>query len=256
MKICKWRKIFILSKATQFFAVNFCKSCTWVAVRIFPLYKWKALNNAYDKKKLRKFELKNSLYFSEILSKWKIGEFSANIFRRDLNIHRHLIHLTCLLKYTVNSTLPQFLLAELPGAPYRRCRATATLGESPDGHDGHEARSSLEAAHNAGPKDRCLHGLSALCPLPSNTATGAQRGRDGRGSDATATAATAAAAAATDAGPATQQHRKLTNNGGDSPTRVRDSGRRDAIVAVSGSESGPQDRTARTPSGTQAGSRL
>lgn len=181
-------------------------------------------------------------------------EIFQQIFWRDVNIYKHLIHLTC-LQTTVNSTLPQFLLAELPGASYRRCRATATLGEPPDRYDGHEARSSLEAAHNAGPKDRCLYGLSALCPLPSNTATGAQRGGDGRGSDATATAA--AAAAATDAGSATQQHRKLTNNGGDSPTRARDSsGRRDAIVAVSGPESGPQDRTARTPSGTQAGSRL
>lgn len=160
------------------------------------------------------------------------------------------------LKYTVNNTLPQFLLAELSGAPYRRCRAAASLGEPPYGHDRHEARSSLEAAHNAGPKDRRLHGLSALRPLPSNTATGAQRGGHGRGGDATATATTAAATA-TDAGPATQQHRKLTNNGGDSPNGVRDSsGRRDAIVAVSGPESGPQDRTARNPSGTQAGSRL
>lgn len=105
-------------------------------------------------------------------------------------------------KYTVNNMLPQFLFAELPGAPHRRCRAAATLGESPDGDDGHEARSSLEAANNASPKDRRLHGLSALCPLSSNTATGAQRGGYGRGGDATATATTAAATA-TNAGPAT-----------------------------------------------------
>lgn len=154
-----------------------------------------------------------------------------------------------------------FLFAEFPGASHRRCRATVALGGSSNGSDGHEARSSVEAARYARSEARRLYGVLALRALPSNAVASAER--CGRCGDATAAAtaaattaatATAAAAATADVGSATQQHRELTNNGGDSPVGARDSsGRYDP---VSGPEPSPQDRAARAPSGTQAGSRL
>lgn len=100
--------------------------------------------------------------------------------------------------------------------------------------------------------------MPALCPLSPNATTGVERsGRSGDATAATTAAATTAATATADAGSATQQHRELTNNGGDSPIGIRDScGRRDPDAAISGPEPGSQDRTARTSSGTQAGSRL
>jgi len=139
-----------------------------------------------------------------------------------------------------------FLFAEFPGASHRRCSIAATLGEPPERHDGHEARSSLEAAHDVSSETRCLHGMLALCPLSPIVGVECS---GGGGGDATATATTA------DAKSTTQQHRELTNNGGDSSIGVRDSSGQ-CVPIVSGSKPGPQDRTARTPSGTQAGSRL
>lgn len=140
-----------------------------------------------------------------------------------------------------------FLFAEFPGASHRRCGTAATLGEPPNRYDGHEARSSLEVARDVGSETRCLHGMLALCPLSPNTATGVER--SGRSGDATATAAATATTA--DAESTTQQHRELTNNGGDSSIGIRDSsGQRVPGAIVSGSKPGPQDRTACTTSGT------
>ena len=96
----------------------------------------------------------------------------------------------------------------------------------------------------------CLH--CAHChqtPLPALNAAAAAAAAAGVAA-ATPTATPTATAAATDAWETTQQHGELTNNGGDF---TGPGGRVDALCRP---EQGPQDRTARSTSHTQAGSRL
>lgn len=140
------------------------------------------------------------------------------------------------------------MIIEFPGAPHRRSSVAPSLGGPPDSADGNEARPSPEASCPAGPEAGRLHGLFALCALPSDTSAGTERGRGRGGCFATATPA--ATATATVAWKAAKQHGKLTNNGGDS------SGPGGRAHALHGPEQGPQDRTARITSHTQAGSGL
>ncbi|OAD60266.1 hypothetical protein WN48_06116 [Eufriesea mexicana] len=134
------------------------------------------------------------------------------------------------------------LLAEFPRAPNRRSSVAPSLGGPPDRADGNEARPSPEASRPAGSEAGRLHGLFALCTLPSDTSPSTECGR-GRGSRVAA-ATPAATAAATVAWKAAKQHGKLTNNGGDS------SGPGGRAHALYGPEQGPQDRTARITSHT------
>ena len=138
--------------------------------------------------------------------------------------------------------------AEFPRAPDRWSGIAPSFGGSFNRAYGNEARPSPEASRVVSPEAGRLHGLFALCTLPSDTFAGIERGC-GCGSRV-ATATPAATAATTVAWKAAEQHRKLTNNGGDS------SGPGGHGHALHGPEQGPQDRTARITSHTQAGSRL
>ena len=146
------------------------------------------------------------------------------------------------------------MFAEFPGAPDRRCSVAPAVGGPLDRADGHEAGPGVEASRAARPKVGRLHRLFALRALPSDAFAGVERGR-GRGNRVTAAtpatpATPAATAAATVAWKAAEQHGELTNNGGDS------SGPGGHARALRRSEQGPQDRTARITSRTQAGSGL
>lgn len=140
------------------------------------------------------------------------------------------------------------VLAEFPGAPDRRGSVAPAVGGPLDRADGHEAGPGVEASRAAGPEVGRLHRLFALRALPSDAFAGVERGR-GRGNRVTA-ATPAATAATTIAWKAAEQYGELTNNGGDS------SGPGGHARALRRSEQGPQDRTARITSRTQAGSGL
>ena len=147
-------------------------------------------------------------------------------------------------------TLGFLVFAEFPRTPDRRGSVAPAVGGPLDRTDGHEAGPRVEASRAAGPKAGRLHRLFALRALPSDAFAGVERGR-GRGCGNRVPAATPAATAATTvAWKAAEQHGELTNNGGGS------SGPGGHARALRRSEQGPQDRTARITSRTQAGSGL